>query len=179
MNRNAIIPILISLGMITAFSYFSSGLSLIVTFVPGVILALIFYFLTIFRKQPEPDNILPIYLFGLGVQFLHFAEEYVMGFNYKFPALFNSPEYPINIFVTFNMVAYFMFILGGIMIYKRIKPPMIIPIFFVMYGIIGNAIAHVIFCIAVKGYFPGIYTALIYWIIGPIIVSRIWNETRN
>lgn len=165
--------------MITAFSYFSSGLSLIVTFVPGVFLALIFYFLTIYKKQPEPDKILPLYLFGLGIQFLHFAEEYITGFNYKFPALFNSPEYPINTFVAFNMFAYFMFILGAIMIYKKIKSPIIIPLFFVMYGIIGNAIAHVIFCIAVAGYFPGIYTALIYWIIGPIIIRRIWNETRS
>ncbi len=179
MNKNIIIPILISTGMITAFSYFSSGLSLIVTFVPGVVLALIFYFLTIFKKQPEPDRVLPIYLLALGIQFLHFAEEYVTGFNYKFPALFNSPEYPINTFVVFNMFAYFMFILGAIMIYKKVKPPMIIPLFFVMYGIIGNAIAHVIFCLIVKGYFPGIYTALVYWVIGPIIIKKIWDETRT
>lgn len=56
---------------------------------------------------------------------------------------------------------------------------MIIPLFFVMYRIIGNAIAHLIFCIVEGGYFPGIYTSLIYWIIGPIIIKRLWNETRN
>lgn len=179
MNKNIIIPILISTGMIVAFSYFSSGLSLIVTFVPGVILAVIFYFLTIYKKQPEPDKILPLYLFGLGIQLLHFSEEYITGFNHKFPALFNSPEYPLNTFVAFNMFAYFVFILGAIMIYKKIKPTMIIPLFFVMYGIIGNAIAHVIFCLIVEGYFPGIYTALVYWIVGPIIVKRIWDETKT
>ncbi len=165
--------------MITGFSYFSSGLSLILTFVPGVILALLFYFLTVYKKQPNPDKILPIYLFALGIQFLHFAEEYVTGFNHKFPALFNGSAYPINTFVIFNMCAYFMFILGAIMLYKKIKPPMIIPLFFVMYGIVGNAISHVIFCIVVGDYFPGVYTALIYWIIGPIIIKRIWEETRN
>jgi hypothetical protein len=179
MNRDVFIPILIAIGMTSAFTYFSSGLSLIVTFVPGVILALIFYFLTIFNKQPEPDKILPLYLLALGIQFIHFAEEYITGFNYKFPALFDSPEYPLNTFVAFNMLAYFMFILGAIMIYRKIKPPMIIPLFFVLYGIVGNAIAHVVFCIVAGGYFPGIYTASIYWIIGPIIMKRIWNETRT
>lgn len=179
MNKNIIIPIFIAIGMTIGFSYFSSGLSLIITFVTGVILALLFYFLTVYKKQPEPDKILPVYLLALGIQFIHFTEEYITGFNYKFPKLFNSPEYPLNTFVVFNMLAYFMFIMGAILIYKKIKPPMMIPLFFIMYGVIGNAIAHVIFCIVVGGYFPGIYTALIYWIVGPIIIKRIWIETRT
>jgi len=178
MNKNIVVPILIAIGMISVFSYFSSGLSLIVTFVPGVILALIFYFLTVYKRQPEPDRILPLYLLALGIQFLHFAEEYITGFNHKFPGLFNSPEYPINTFVAFNMFAYFLFALSAIMIYKKIKPPMMIPLFFIMYGIIGNAIAHLIFCIVVGGYFSGFYTSLIYWIIGPILIKRLWEETR-
>jgi len=118
-------------------------------------------------------------LLALGIQFIHFTEEYIAGFNSKFPLLFDAPEYPIDNFVAFNMFAYFMFTLGAIMIFKKIKPPMIIPLFFVMYGIAGNAVAHVIFCIIVGGYFPGIYSALMYWIIGPIIIKRIWNETRS
>lgn len=178
MNKNKIIPIVIATGMILVFSYFSSGLSLIVTFVPGVILALIFYFLTVYKKQPNHEKILPLYLFALGIQFLHFAEEYMTGFNEKFPALFNSPEYPINTFVAFNMFAYFMFIMGAIFIYKRIKPPMIIPIFFVMYGVIGNAIAHLIFCIVVGGYFPGFYTSILFWVLGPMLIKAFWKETR-
>jgi len=164
--------------MVSGFTYFSSGLSLIVTFVPGVLVALIFYFLTVYHKMPEPKKILPLYLLGLGVQFLHFAEEFVTGFNYKFPGLFNSPEYPLNTFVVFNMFSYFMFALGAIMIYKKIRPPMIIPLFFVAYGIVGNAIAHAIFCFVEGGYFPGIYTSLIYWLLGPALVWAIWKETR-
>ncbi len=128
--------------------------------------------------MPDPKGILPLYLFALGIQFLHFAEEYIFGFNYKFPAIFNSPEYPLNTFVAFNMFAYFMFIMGAIMIYKQIKPPMIIPLFFVMYGIVGNAIVHAIFCFIENGYFPGMYTALIYWGIGPLILFRFWKATR-
>jgi len=165
--------------MISTFILGSSGISLIVTFVPGVIAALLFYFFTVFKKQPEPDNILPLYLLGLGIQFLHFAEEYMTGFNHKFPALFKSPEYPIDTFILFNMFAYFMFALGAIMIYKKITPPMIIPLFFVAYGIVGNAISHLIYCIVVGGYFPGVYTSIIYWIIGPMIIKRIWDETRR
>jgi len=178
MNKNAIIPVIIALTMITGFSYFSSGLTLIVTFVPGVILALFFYFLTFYKKFPKPKRIIPLYLLALGIQLLHFTEEFLMGFNHRFPALFSSPEYSIELFVAFNMFAYFLFLMGAIFIQKEIKPPIIIPLFFVVYGTIGNAIAHLIFSIISGGYFPGLYTSLLDWIIGPILIYRIWKETR-
>ncbi len=163
--------------MIVTFILISNGPTLLVTFVPGVIVAYIFYFLTFYKKQPAPNKILPLYLFALGIQFLHFTEEYLTGFNHKFPALFDAPEYPIELFVSFNMFAYFLFILGAIFIYKKIKPLMMIPLFFIIYGIVGNAIAHVIFALVSEGYFPGLITALLYWVIGPIIIKTIWKET--
>ena len=178
MKKEITVPTFMAIGMITVFILISSGPTLLVTFVPGVIVAYVFYFFTFYKNQPEPDKILPLYLLAMGVQFLHFTEEYLMGFNHKFPALFNAPEYPIQLFVSFNMFAYFIFTMGAIIIYKKLKPPMMIPLFFIVYGIVGNAIGHVVFAIVSGGYFPGLYTAFIYWIIGPVIIKRIWEGTR-
>ena len=56
------------------------------------------------------------------------------------------------------MVAYFIFILGGIVIFKRIKELMIIPVFFILLGVLLNAVAHILVSIYIGGYFPGLYT---------------------
>jgi Protein of unknown function with HXXEE motif len=177
-SRDFFNPTIVAIFLIIAFSIFSSGLSLIVTFVPGMILAYVLYLVTFFRKLPDALDILPLYFFALAVQFLHFAEEHATHFDVAFPALFNAPPYPHNLFVSFNMVAYFMFIIGGLAIYWKFKPLTLIALFFVSYGVLGNAIAHLVFAIVAKGYFPGLYTSLLYWILAPMLLKRIWHFSR-
>ncbi len=178
MKKERVIPLVIALLMISGFSYFSAGPTLLYTFVPGVVTALIFYFLTFYKKTPQPNKILPLYLLALAVQFLHFTEEYITGFYYKFPALFNAPAYDVDVFLVFNMLAYSLFVMGAVAIYKGVKSAMLVPLFFAVYGTIGNSIAHLIFAIMAKSYFPGLYTSLIYWILGPMLLITIWRETR-
>lgn len=55
-----------------------------------------------------------------------------------------------------------MFLLGGLALYRRVKPLSFIALFFVLYGVIGNAVAHAIFGVVARGYFPGLYTSLAY-----------------
>ena len=169
---------IMALVMIVVFWIFSSGWSLRLTFVPGVILAYILFLLTIKRKAPAPQRLLPLYLIAVAVQMLHFAEEYLTGFYAKFPALFGGAAYSPEVFVAFNMSAYFAFIIGAVFIYKKTRPLMMIPLFFITYGVLGNAITHVIFAIYVGGYFPGLYTALIYWLLAPFLLRELWNGTR-
>lgn len=161
MNSNIIIPTGTAIVMIALFSYLSSGLSLTVTFVPGVVLAYIFYFMFCFKNNPNPQDILPVYFFGIGFQLLHFAEEHASNFDIAFPALFNSQTYNHNLFVSFNMIAYFLFLIGGYAIYKGIKPLMMLAMFFIAYGMLGNCIGHIGFALAVKGCFSGLYTSFL------------------
>jgi hypothetical protein len=56
---------------------------------------------------------------------------------------------------------------------------MIIPLFFIIVGVLLNAIGHIMASIYVGGYFSGLYTALLYVVIGPIMMNRILNETRT
>lgn len=179
MNRDFVIPTVIAISLILGFSVFSSGLSLIVTFVPGIILAYILYLVTFYKKLPEPSRFLPLYFLALAVQFLHFAEEHATEFEIAFPALFNAPPYSHNLFVSFNMIAYAMFILGGLAIFWKFKPLTLIALFFVSYGVLGNAIAHTVFSIVEGGYFSGLYTSLLYWILAPLLLRCIWVTSRS
>jgi len=72
------------------------------------------------------------------------------------------------------MTAYFMFILGGLAIFWKFKPLTFIALFFVSYGVLGNAIAHLTFAIVSKGYFSGLYTSFAYWILAPLLFRAIW-----
>ncbi len=175
MNKNIIIPTGIAVAMIALFCYLSSGLSLIVTFVPGVIVAYIFYFIFCFKNDPAPRDILPIYFLGIGFQLLHFAEEHATNFDIVFPALFNGRSYSHNLFVTFNMIAYFMFFVGGYAIYKGIKPLMMLAMFFIAYGMLGNCIGHIGFAIAVKGYFSGLYTSFPNFFLSLILLKKLYK----
>jgi hypothetical protein len=164
--------------MISIFSYMSSGLSLIATFVPGVVLAYIFYFLFCYKTNPKPAEILPLYVLGIGFQLLHFAEEHTTDFDVHFGQLFGGEPYGHNLFVTFNMISYFMFLVGGYAIYKGFKPLMIIAMFFISYGMLGNCIGHIGYSIAAKGYFSGLYTSFLNFPLSIIMLRRLW-KSRN
>lgn len=159
--------------MIGVFSYFSQGYSLIFTFVPAVPIALWLYFKACYKAEVNKIQVLPYYLLALGFQFIHFAEEHAFGFEKEFGPLFGGKPYNHDMFVTFNMFAYFMFIVGGIAFYKNWKPLQMFALFFIIYGMAGNAIGHIVFCIMVKGYFPGIYTCFLNLILFPFLIKKL------
>jgi len=55
---------------------------------------------------------------------------------------------------------------------------MIIPLFFILVGVLLNSIGHILISLYVGGYFSGLYTAIIYIIIGPILIKRVLDETK-
>ena len=157
--------LLLTLVFITLIALRSSGLSLIITFIPGAIIAFIAYW----RCSGKINRVsaAPLYFLALGWQLLHFLEEYLTDFNEKFPALIDgSTAYSLDSFIALNMVMYFLFILGGVFgLIKGIRIWLLPVWFFVVYGVCGNIITHVIFAVANGGYFPGLITAIGYCII--------------
>jgi hypothetical protein len=115
---------------------------------------------------------------ALGFQFIHFTEEFLTDFNVEIAGIIGQEAYPVDYWLTFKMVAYFFFVIGGIFLFRKIKELMIIPLFFIVVGVILNAIGHIILSIYVGGYFSGLYSALIYVIIGPILIKRILVEPK-
>jgi hypothetical protein len=48
-----------------------------------------------------------------------------------------------------------------------------------VYGAMGNAITHTWWVILQKSYFPGFYTAQVYWILGPLALSTFIGSRRT
>jgi len=180
-TRNRIlVPALILIVASAIFWYVSRTMSSVLVFIPALIIAFVISIRIVLKRVLDPKRVLPLYLFLLGIQFLHFTEEYLTGFTVKLPELFGQSPYPMDYWVTFNMVAYSIFILGGIVLFKQIKDLMIIPVFFILAGVLMNAIGHTVLSIYVRGYFPGLYTALIYLLIVPVFFRSTYKgHTRS
>ena len=168
-----LIPLTIAMFAIGTFWVISFTMGSVALFIPGIIISYLIYLKTFYYYSHQSDKLLTLYLLALAIQLIHFTEEYLTGFTTALPKLLGSVPYPVDYWLTFNMVAYALFILGGIVLYKRIKEYMIIPLFFILFGVLFNGIAHVLLSIYVKGYFPGLYTALIYLVLGPVMLLRI------
>jgi len=154
---NLVAPAIIAIISIVIFFIVHPAQRL--SFVPAMVLAFVCYLLTSYREMPKVERVLPVYLVALAIQFLHFTEEYVYGFHQRVTEIMaGMPPFNINVFVAFNMIAYCLFLLAGLGMYKGIKFPMIIVWFFAII-VLGNAIWHSLLTLKVDGYFPGLYTS--------------------
>ena len=178
-TKDFVIGTVIALVMATIFTLLSSGMSLIVTFVPGVVFSWLVYAWLFVKKValPTSSTFLPLFFALLAVQFIHFAEEFVTGFSSKFPLLYSGMPYSADLFVTFNMVSYAIFALACILaLTKNLRFLLIPPLFFVMYGAIGNAIAHTWWSLYLQSYFPGLISAQIFWVAGSFVLYKVMGN---
>jgi hypothetical protein len=172
---NLLIPALIA--VISIIIFFIVHPAQRFSFAPAMIVAFICYLRTSYREMPDPARILPLYLLALAIQFLHFTEEYIYGFQSRITEMMNGmPPFNPNVFLAFNMIACSLFLLAGLGMYKGMKFPMIIVWFYVIAGVMGNAIWHLLLTLKVGGYFPGLFTSLAGWVLGPILLKRLWNR---
>jgi Protein of unknown function with HXXEE motif len=182
LNRtDFMIGTIIAVALGVAFTLLSSGLSLIVTFVPGLVFTWLVYF-WLYHKQtklPAGASFMPLFFTTLAVQFLHFAEEHATGFRTQFPLLYGGLPYTDNLFVSFNMLSYFVFTVGCLLLFTRQLRFLLVPVlFFVIYGALGNAISHTWWSLYLRGYFPGLVTAQAYWVLGPLVLYRLVGERK-
>jgi hypothetical protein len=180
-TKDFIIGTVIALVMGTLFTLLSSGMSLIVTFVPGIIFSWLMYAWLFVKKVELPTSsaFLPLFFALLTVQFIHFAEEFTTKFDTKFPLLYGGMPYSDNFFVTFNMIAYSVFALSCILAFtKNIRFLLFPALFFIICGAIGNAISHTWWSLYLRSYFPGLITAQIFWIAGPFVLYKLVGRRK-
>jgi hypothetical protein len=116
----------------------------------------------------------------LAWQCLHFTEEFLANFAVLFPKIYNGQPYSDDTFLSFNMLSYFVFIMAPIMVYfKGIKFLFLPTLFFIVYGAMGNAIAHLWWTLVEGHYFPGFFTALGYWFLGPILLKMVLKSSMK
>ena len=169
-----LIGTVIALAMGTLFASLSSGLSLIVTFVPGIAFAwAIFLWMYLGKVElPDAQTFVAPFFVALAIQFLHFAEEFVTDFKTFFPNLYGGAAFSNDLFVSFNMASYAVFTLACLaVVYRRIGFLLVPVLFYVIYGAIGNAISHTWWVVDAQAYRPGFVTAQLYWIAGPWLLA--------
>lgn len=179
-KKDLAIGTVIATAMAATFGYLSSGLSLIVTFVPGLLFSWLI-FVHVYWKQvalPSSATFVPLFFVGLAVQFLHFAEEYSTGFATRFPELYGGVAYSDRLFVSFNMLSYTIFTLACLAFVKGHRFLLMPVLFFVVYGAIGNAVSHTWWSVWSQRYFPGLVSAQVYWIMGPLLLHALTKDRR-
>lgn len=136
-RQDFLIGTIIVFVLLTVFTVGSSGMSLIATFVPGVIFAWFLFAFLFFKKieLPHYNLFLPIYFLTLGWQFFHFTEEFMTNFKEIFPIKYGGQLYSNNSFVAFNMTAYFVFLISPILVYFRGWKFLFIPVYSLPYFI--------------------------------------------
>jgi len=157
------------------------GAPLLVTFVPGLVVAwgVFAWMQRTSTPLPQVDAAYPIYFGALAWQFIHFTEEFITGFRSAFPPLFHAPGYGAELFVGINMFSYFVFTVAFLLVFAKGLNFLYVPVlFFAVYGAVGNAIAHVLWVVWERAYFPGFFTALAYWVIGPALLVRLTGSKR-
>lgn len=165
---------------IVGFNFHPSPISMWWTFIPCMVIAYVCHLASTARHAPDPKRVLPIYLFALAWQFVHFADEYQGGFYRRWTEdIFGAPAMSAEFFVWANMLSYSLFVMGGLAMYARlpIRVPMLMVWFVTIMGVMGNAISHALYSLISGDLgFPGFYTSLAYWIVGPILIYRLWSS---
>lgn len=180
-QRDMIIASVLTIIMGSFFTYLSHGKSLLVTFLPGLACAWSIYLLMFVKKisLPQTEKFTPIFLIALAAQFLHFAEEHGTGFISFFGIHYGGAPYDDNIFTWFNMASYAVFTLGYVFGMYFGKRFLLIPaFFFICAGVLGNAIWHVVWFFETGQYQPGLYTALLYFIIAPYLLYKLLGQKK-
>ena len=177
MKKETYIPLGVTLLIVLALFLWAPSPWIKGVFIFFMIVSLLFYFL-LFRTHMSPNLVLAQgYFIALAVQCIHFIEEYIGAIYIKLPELFDLPPIGKDEFVIFNLGAYAIFILGGIAVFRNYHRLMVIPIFFVLLGVMANGIIHVLLALWTTSYFPGLYTALIYLILGPYLIRMLIGKS--
>jgi uncharacterized protein with HXXEE motif len=129
------------------------------------------------RLKNNAAVVLPIYLLAVAAQCLHFAEEYVTGFQHQFPKLFGY-DWSDPRFVMFNMLWLAAFVMAGLGIYRGVQLAYLAVIFLALIGGIGNGISHLVLSAMYRRYFPGLITAPFCLLMGSVLLRRLFAGTR-
>lgn len=123
----------------------------------------------------DAASVLPVYLIAIAVQCLHFTEEYVTGFQHRFPALFGA-DWSDAQFVSFNLLWLAAFILAGLGVYRGVRLGYLVVLFFGLIGGVGNGISHIVLSAASWRYFPGLITAPFCLLMGVLLLARLFGN---
>jgi hypothetical protein len=113
----------------------------------------------------------------VGIQCLHFAEEFATGFYERFPELFGLPPMSVSFFVAFNLIwlAIWVASIPGVHLGQ---PAAIFAAWLLAIAAILNGIGHPVMAVATGGYFPGLVTSPFIGVAGVWLWLRLYDATH-
>ncbi len=114
---------------------------------------------------------------AIGVQGVHFLEEWATGFYERFPELLGLVPWSASLWVSFNLVwiAIWCLSLVGVLAGWRAA---LFPVWFLAIACAVNAVAHPLLALAVGGYFPGLWSSPLAGVTGVVFLGRLASFTR-
>ena len=112
------------------------------------------------------------------LQAAHFAEEWTAGFHQRFPELLGLSPWSTRFFVTFNLVWLTIWVLSlwGLKARWRVA---LFPLWFLGLGCMANGLAHPLFALRTRGYFPGLLTSPLVGLVGLLLLRRLFRLTGD
>jgi hypothetical protein len=92
------------------------------------------------------------------IQAVHFTEEWVMGFYYKWPGRIHMAPWSQNFFVALNAVCFAVW-LFSVPVARRGRRSAFFPLWFLALAMISGGIGEPLLAIGSGSYFPGLWTA--------------------
>src|SRR5262249_39417990 len=128
--------------------------------------------------RPTRERAVGLFLIGLALQCLHFAEELATHFHERFPSLLGLRSWSPEFFVAFNLVWLAVWALSAFGLRAGYRPALF-PFCFFAIAAIDNGIAHPLLSVTARGYFPGLVTSPLLGVVGIALWARLWGLTRQ
>jgi len=112
------------------------------------------------------------------IQSGHFAEEWVTGFNVRFPALFGLEPMPLSFFVVFNLTWIAIWIASVPLLRSSRKLAFFAAWFLAIAGVL-NGVAHPLMAVASGGYFPGLISSPFIGLVSIVLWQRLKGATSS
>lgn len=142
----------------------------------GLVVAYLVWIAT--RWKNDPAAVLPMCLLAIAVQCLHFAEEYLTGFQRQFPQQLGY-EWSDARFVAFNMAWLAVFVLAALGVYRRVPLAYLVVLFLALAGGVGNGAGHLLLSASQGKYFPGAATAPFCLLVGIGLLAKLFRQNTS
>lgn len=146
------------------------------------VMLLVALFKTLTRREAGSDPAARWRLAGVvglavGIQGVHFLEEWATGFYTRFPQLFGLYPWSESLWVSFNLVwiAIWSLAIIGLLAGWRAA---LFPVWFLAIACAVNCVAHPLMALAVGGYFPGLWSSPLCGVVAFVFLGRLSTFTR-
>jgi len=139
--------------------------------------------LTVSRPAPIEEEatrrrLARLVLLAIGVQALHFVEELLTGFRYRFPESLGLTPWSSSFFVVFNLLWLAIWVVAAAGLRRGLRVALF-PIWFLSIAMTANGPAHVLLALRAEGYFPGLISAPVEAIVGVFLLVRLLAATAD